>query len=61
MARSVPYHFYIWTGQRYYCSLLKPQQEVNAMLVQLAMKLALLAMIAGTLTYVYLSYMAPYM
>jgi hypothetical protein len=31
------------------------------MLVQLAMKLALLAMIAGTLTYVYLSYMAPYM
>lgn len=30
------------------------------MLVQLAMKLVLLAMIAGTLTYVYLGYMAPY-
>lgn len=31
------------------------------MLVQLAIKLTLLAIIAGLLTYIYLDYMAPYM
>lgn len=31
------------------------------MLVQLAMKMTVLAIIAATLTYVYLNYMAPFM